>query len=70
MLEVMSDAARKLEDALDLADIAEEMAELQFRRLHPQATEAEIEEMVEKWLADRPGARDGDAEGRIVTLPR
>lgn len=65
----MEGAARKLEDALELAELAEELFEQQLRRAHPEASDTEIERWILEWLADRPGARDGDAVGRKVALP-
>ncbi len=65
----MSDPAQRLEEALELAELAEEIVELKFRRLHPRASEAEIAHMLQVWRLERPGAPDGDAYGRVVTLP-
>ena len=66
----MSDAAHRLEQALELAELAEEIVEMRLRRLHPQAGDAEIEDMLLAWRLERPGAPDGDAFGHVVTLPR
>jgi hypothetical protein len=63
----MSDtAARRLEDALELADLAERMVESRLRREHPDWSEAAIEAAVLAWLRERPGAPHGDAPGRVV----
>lgn len=70
MLGAMNEPARRLEDALELAELAEEMMELSLRRRHPDASEEEIERRLLEWLAERPGARNGDSFGRVVTLPR
>lgn len=48
----------------DLYEMAEQMKRQQLRRRNPNATEAEIEEGVLRWLAERPGAEHGDGEGR------
>lgn len=61
---------RKLEEALELADLAEQMVRERCRRAHPEATEDEIEKKVLAWLHTRPGAEHGDAVGRVVVLPR
>jgi hypothetical protein len=66
----MSDAAQRLEQALELAELAQEIVEMRLRRLHPQASQAEIEDMLVEWRLERPGAPDGDAFGRVVTLPK
>jgi hypothetical protein len=60
----------KLEEALELADLAERMVRERLRREHPGASEAEIESRVEAWLLVRPGAEHGDAVGLPVELPR
>jgi Rv0078B-related antitoxin len=44
------------------------MVEAKHRREHPEATEAEIVLVVQRWWSDRPGAAQGDAVGRQRTL--
>lgn len=66
----MTTPAQRLEQALELADLAEEMMRLKLRRDHPAASEEEIEHLLDEWFLDRPGAEHGDAEGIPVTLPR
>jgi len=63
-------AARNLEDALELADLAERMVRARIRRENPDLTADQVEARVLAWLHERPGAEDGDAEGRRVDLPR
>lgn len=70
MLKGMGDAAQRLGDALELAELAEEMVELRLRRLHPEASDGEIEGLVIDWLCERPGAPFGDSFGEFVKLPR
>jgi len=60
--------ARRLEDALELADLAERMVLARLRREHPGASEAALEELVLAWLRERRGPVDGDADGREVRL--
>ena len=36
-----------------------------LKRRHPEASEEEIEKLLREWLSERPGARFGDAEGRV-----
>ena len=62
----MDRAARNLEDALELADLAERMVRARLRREHPQWSDEELEEAVCAWLHERPGAEHGDAEGHPV----
>jgi len=63
-------AAANLEDALELADLAERMVRSRLRREHPEWTEDELEERVLAWLHERPGAEHGDAEGTVVSRHR
>lgn len=64
------DALERFRIALELADLAEQMMRQKLRRQNPGADEAQIERMLDDWLARRPGAEFGDAEGIPVTLPR
>ncbi len=65
----MAAAAEQLEDALELADLAERMVRARLRREHPAWSEEELDAQVLAWLHDRPGAEHGDAEGVAVELP-
>ena len=56
--------------ALELSEAGMQMRELRYRREHPAATDAEVEEFMRAWLHERPGAPDGDSVGRRVELPR
>jgi len=56
--------------ALDLFDLAERMLRQKLRRKHPEATGADIDVMVGRWLEHRPGAEHGDGEGTPVPWPR
>lgn len=40
-----------------------------LRRRYPAAAPETIERLLEAWLADRPGAELGDADGIPVQLP-
>lgn len=59
----MDSAAERLEDALELADLAERMVRARLRREHPELSDHELDERVLAWLHERPGAETGDAEG-------
>ena len=50
--------------AFDLYETAEAMMRQNLRRRHPEASEAEIERLLDAWLHHRPGAEHGDAVGR------
>ena len=63
-------AARRLEIALDLADLAVEMYEMKVRREEPTLTSEQVAARVAGWRRSRPGAEDGDGQGRRVAWPR
>ncbi len=63
-------ASARLRTAFDLFTAGERMMRQNLRRRHPEASVAEIEEMLWAWLMRRPGAEDGDGVGRPVTWPR
>ena len=52
--------------ALELTSLGAEFRAKRHRREHPEATEDDVEAAVAAWLAHRPGAEFGDAEGRPV----
>lgn len=66
---LMAAAADHLEDALELADLAERMVRARLRREHPGWSEDELDARVLAWLHERPGAEHGDAEGVAVKPP-
>lgn len=51
---------------LDLFETGVAMMRQNLRRTHPSANEHEIDARLHAWLTERPGARDGDAEGTPV----
>ena len=55
------DAARaRFETTLDLWDTAVELRRQSRRRDNPAASDGQIERLVNRWLAHRPGAERGD----------
>ena len=60
--------ARRLEDALELADLAERMVRARLQREQPNLRGDALEARVRAWLRSRPCAVDGDADGRPVDL--
>jgi hypothetical protein len=60
------DAATRLRLALDLFTTGEDMVRERMRRVHPDWTERQIDEAVGAWLRERPGAENGDGQGRPV----
>jgi hypothetical protein len=64
------DPARNLELALDLFEAGEAMMRQALERRFPGASAAEIQARLDAWLAERPGAEEGDAPGRVVGWPR
>ena len=65
---VSNDAAARFRLALDLFATGVALKRQQLRRDHPQWGCERIEESLATWLRERPGAEDGDAQGRPVTL--
>lgn len=55
--------------ALDLFDLAERMLVQRLRRENPEATDEQLDAAVNRWLSKRPGAEDGDGEGRAIAWP-
>jgi len=55
---------------LELFEFGVEMMAANLRRRYPGATPAEIDRHVEAWLAERPGAEQGDGPGVPVPLVR
>jgi len=60
--------ARRLEDALELADLVERMVRARLQREHPNLSADALEARVRAWLQSPPCAVDGDADGRPVDL--
>ena len=60
----------RLELALELFAAGLEMRKQQLRRNHPLATADEIEARLRAWLAERPGAEIGDAQGKPGDISR
>lgn len=54
----------KMRVTLDLFATAVDLQRQNLRRRHPDASATEIDELLEKWLHERPGAEHGDGEGR------
>ena len=63
-------AARRLAVALDLSETGIQMMLQNLRRRHPNASDRRIRELLDNWMAERPGAELGDAEGTPVRWPR
>lgn len=51
-------------------DTGVDMMRAKLRRENPDLSPAEITTLLREWLHDRPGARNGDCEGRVVSWPR
>ncbi|MGH8958630.1 MAG: hypothetical protein ACRDVK_08130 [Acidimicrobiia bacterium] len=59
-----------LKIALDLTELGAELRAQRHRREHPDATEAEVQQVVAEWFAARPNAPEGDGVGRTVPWSR
>jgi hypothetical protein len=55
---------------LALFEFAEAQMRQRLRREHADASEGQIDDMVQAWLLHRPGAEHGDAVGRQIPWPR
>jgi hypothetical protein len=64
----MPSACEQFQVTLDLFETGVNLMRQNLRRANPQAGEAEIDRLLQRWLAERPGAPDGDATGRAVDL--
>ena len=60
----------RLQVALDLYDLGEQLLRQKLRRQQPELSPSDIEQRVEAWRLQRPGAEHGDGEGRVVPWPR
>jgi hypothetical protein len=56
--------AERVRLTLDMYEFGERMQRARLRRENPNATEEEVQALIEAWLSDRPGAEFGDAVGR------
>ena len=68
---VRTDSVRakvRLQQTFDLFEAGVSMKRAAIRREHPDADEDEVERRLGAWLATRPGARYGDAVGRVRRL--
>lgn len=61
----METARDRLRLAIEMHDVGLRMYRQRMRREHPDETDAQIAERVQRWLVDRPGARLGDGPGRL-----
>jgi len=53
---------------LDLFDAGVNLMRQNLRRRHPDASDDQIEMLLEQWLKERPGAEFGDCSGRTVDV--
>lgn len=68
--EASAASAARLRLAFDLFAFGESMMRQRLLREHPDLSVAAIEDRLLAWLATRPGAETGDADGRLVAWPR
>ena len=60
----------KLRIVCELHDLGVTMMRETLARRFPQASRTEIDARLDAWLAERPGAENGDGVGRPVAWPR
>ena len=63
-------AAQRLLAALDLFVDGEALMRHNLQRRRPEASAAEIEQVLTAWVRSRPGAERGDCPGRLISLDR
>jgi hypothetical protein len=66
----MRSAADAFRTTLDLFETGLDVMRQNLRRNHPDASEEEIDQLLNQWLHDRPGAEFGDCPGRPVDVNR
>jgi hypothetical protein len=59
-----AEMTEKPRTALEMFGLGESILREKLRRTHPDASAAEIEAMIDSWLARHPGAEHGDAPGK------
>jgi hypothetical protein len=59
-----------VEIAMELHALAEQLLKQRLRRERPRISDARIEQEVNRWRSERPGAQYGDGPGRVVAWPR
>jgi Rv0078B-related antitoxin len=62
-------ARDRLLQTFEMFEFGVELMAGNLRRRHPHASPAEIERLLEQWLATRPGAEGGDSDGTPAPLP-
>ena len=65
-----SSLADALQTTLDLFETGVDLMRQNLRRRHPEASDDDIDRLLQQWLLDRPGAEFGDCPGRVVDLNR
>lgn len=72
MAEIADDEtpADRLAVTFEMFEFGVEMMAANLRRHHPGESPEQIERHLEAWLADRPGAEQGDGAGATVALAR
>jgi hypothetical protein len=63
-------ARDRLLAAFELFEFGIEMMAATLRRRHPEASAEQLDQLLQAWLAERPGAEDGDGPGVPVSLER
>lgn len=61
-------AAQRLRQTFDLFEAGLSMRRARLRRERPEASEEDIEDLLQVWLGARDGAEHGDAPGRVRSL--
>lgn len=67
---VLAREAQRLRTAFELFEAGVALMTARLRRMHPEASAAELEALLREWLLSRPGAEHGDADGIPDSWPR
>jgi hypothetical protein len=59
----LSTPTMRMRVVFELSELAYQMKRQQFRRKHPEASEAQLDQWMVEWNRTRPGAEYGDASG-------
>lgn len=63
-------AAARLNLCFDMFELGTDMMVQKLRRQHPEASDEELRSRYVAWLHERPGAENGDGQGKPASWPR
>jgi hypothetical protein len=60
--------ADRLRQTFEIFEFGVDMMAANLRRRHPEKGPEELQDLLDEWLAARPGAEHGDADGIPIAL--